>query len=195
MRRFTQPIWALCLSPCLLMPTSGNADVLEKAQEWLNQYAEQDNTFTLSLTKNKIKFKGCKQKQYQLTFNQQLSSQFNIQAIVHYNKGLLDYGVLSQRVRSHEFEVVSWWDTGDFRLGLSHKVRPRHEISIPVADTIALPTSTTAGLYLEVPFKNNQHIVTFGALQESWNADSASFALPWRTSRDSQLTVQYAITF
>ena len=115
--------------------------------------------------------------------------------MVNYNKGQLDDGVLSQRVRSHEFEVVSWWDRGDYRVGLSHKVRPRHEMRVPIAGAIQLPTSTTAGVYVEVPFNDNSHILTIGALQESWDSDSASATLPWRTSTDNQLTFQYAVAF
>jgi len=42
-----------------------------------------------------------------LALNKRIGSMFNVEGIVHYNKGLLDYGVLSQRVKSHEYEVVS----------------------------------------------------------------------------------------
>lgn len=195
MRRIIKPLLAVCVCPCLLVSTVASASAVEKAERWINQYTSDDNAFSVSLTKNKIQFKGCKQKQYQLALSQQISPQFNVEAVVHYNKGLLDYGVLSQRVRSHEFELVSWWDKGDYRVGLSHKVRPRHEMRIPVADTIQLPTSRTAGIYLEVPFKENSHLLTIGALQESWEADGASLTLPWRTSRDNQVKVQYAFTF
>ncbi len=195
MRRFTQSLLSACICPCLLIAGPAQASVVEKAQEWLNRYADSDDTFSLTLTKNKIKFEGCKQKQYQLAFSQQIAPMFNIEAIVHYNKGLLDNGVLSQRVRSHEFELVSWWDSGDYRLGLSHKVRPRHEMSIPVADTVRLPTSTSAGIYLEIPFKEDKHVLTIGALRESWESDGASFQLPWRSSRDNQVKLQYAINF
>lgn len=195
MRRFVHPILATCICSCLMMAGAANASVVEKAQQWLNKYSDSDDIFSLTLTKNKIKFKGCKQKQYQLAFSQKIAPMFNIEAIVHYNKGLLDYGVLSQRVKSHEFEVVSWWDRGDYRLGLSHKVRPRHEMRIPVADTIRLPTSTTAGLYVEVPFNEDRHLLTIGAMRESWESGGASLQLPWRSSRDNQVKVQYAITF
>lgn len=195
MRRFVHPILAMCICSCLMMASAANASVVEKAQQWLNEYSDSDDTFSLTLTKNKIKFKGCKQKQYQLAFSQKLAPTFNIEAIVHYNKGLLDYGVLSQRVKSHEFEVVSWWNRGGYRLGLSHKVRPRHEMRIPVADTIRLPTSTTAGLYVEVPFNEDKHLLTVGALRESWESGDASLQLPWRSSRDNQVKLQYAITF
>ena len=195
MRRFVHAILAMCTCSCLMMAGAANASVVEKAQQWLNKYSDSDDIFSLTLTKNKIKFKGCKQKQYQLAFSQKIAPMFNIEAIVHYNKGLLDYGVLSQRVKSHEFEVVSWWDRGDYRLGLSHKVRPRHEMRIPVADTIRLPTSTTAGLYVEVPFNEDRHLLTVGAMRESWESGDASLQLPWRSSRDNQVKVQYAITF
>lgn len=195
MRRFVHPILAMSICSCLMMAGAANASVVEKAQQWLNKYSDSDDIFSLTLTKNKIKFKGCKQKQYQLAFSQKIAPMFNIEAIVHYNKGLLDYGVLSQRVKSHEFEVVSWWDRGDYRLGLSHKVRPRHEMRIPVADTIRLPTSTTAGLYVEVPFNEDRHLLTVGAMRESWESGGASLQLPWRSSRDNQVKVQYAITF
>ena len=195
MRRFVHPILAMSICSCLMMAGAANASVVEKAQQWLNKYSDSDDIFSLTLTKNKIKFKGCKQKQYQLAFSQKIAPMFNIEAIVHYNKGLLDYGVLSQRVKSHEFEVVSWWDRGDYRLGLSHKVRPRHEMRIPVADTIRLPTSTTAGLYVEVPFNEDRHLLTVGAMRESWESGGSSLQLPWRSSRDNQVKVQYAITF
>ena len=119
---------------------------------------------------------------------------FNVEAIVHYNKGLLDYGVMSQRVRSHEFEVVSWWDRGDYRLGLSHKVRPRHEMSIRCRYNSSA-YHTSAGLYVEIPFNEDKHLLTVGAMRESWESEGASMQLPWRSSRDNQVKVEYAITF
>ncbi|WP_394222983.1 hypothetical protein [Alteromonas gracilis] len=195
MRRFTQSLLAICICPSVFMAGAANASLVEKAEQWLNNYSDSDDTFSLTLTKNRIKFKGCKQKQYQLAFSQKITPMFNVEAIVHYNKGLLEYGVLSQRVRSHEFEVVSWWDSGDYRVGLSHKVRPRHELSIPVTDRIQLPTSTSAGVYLEIPFKEDTHLLTLGAVRESWESDGASQEIAWRASRDSQVRVQYAITF
>ena len=195
MQRLTKPLVVLCLGASLLKTYAATASVIEKAEQWLNSYSGNDNPFSLTLTKNKIQFKGCKQKQYQLAFSQQFTSQFNLEAVVYYNKGRLDDGVLSQRVRSHEFEVVSWWNRGDYRVGLSHKVRPRHEMRVPIAGAIQLPTSTTAGVYVEVPFNDNSHILTIGALQESWDSDSASATLPWRTSTDNQLTFQYAVAF
>lgn len=195
MRRFTRSLVSACICPIFLMASAAQASVVEKAQEWLNQYADSEDTFSLTLTKNKIKFEGCKQKQYQLAFSQQIAPMFNIEAIVHYNKGTLAHGILSQRVRSHEFELVSWWDSGDYRVGLSHKVRPRHEMRIPVADTIRLPTSTSAGVYLEIPFKEDKHLLTIGALRESWESDGASLKLPWRASTDNQVKLHYAINF
>lgn len=195
MQRLTKPFVVLCLSANLLISHAATASVIEKAQQWLNSYSGDDNPFSLTFTKNKIQFKGCKQKQYQLSFSQQVSPYFNLEAVVHYNKGRLDYGVLSHRVRSHEFEVVSWWDTGDYRVGLSHKIRPQHEMRVPVAGAIRLPTSTTAGLYVEVPFNEDSHILTIGALQEAWDVDSASATLPWRASTDNKLTLQYAVSF
>ena len=68
-------------------------------------------------------------------------------------------------------------------------------MSIPVADTIRLPTSTSAGLYVEVPFNEDKHLLTVGAIRESWESAGASLQLPWRSSRDNQLKVEYAITF
>lgn len=195
MRRFSQFYLAFCAVPFLLIVSDVNADVVEETERWLNKYSNSDDSFSLSLIKNKIKFKGCKQKQYQLALNKRIGSMFNVEGIVHYNKGLLDYGVLSQRVKSHEYEVVSWWDSGDYRIGLSHKIRPQHEISLPVADSIQLPTSITSGLYVQFPFNEDSHLLTIGALRESWDSSDASISLPWRSSRDNQVTLQYAITF
>ncbi|WP_338519865.1 hypothetical protein [Alteromonas gracilis] len=195
MQRITKPFLALCACPCLLLSSVVNASAVEKAERWINQYTSSDNAFSMSLTKNKIQFKGCKQKRYQLALSQQIAPQLNIEAIVHYNKGFLDYGILSQRVRSHEFELVSWWDRGNYRVGLSHKVRPSHELRMAVIDTIQLPTSRTAGVYVEVPFNEDSHMLTIGALQESWEADGAALSSPWQSSRDNQVKVQYAISF
>ncbi len=194
MRRLTQLFLMLYTCFCLF-PANACAAALERVERWFGQHSFSDTPLSLSLTKNKIQFKGCKQKQYQLALNQQISPMFNVEAIIHYNKGLLNYGVLSQRVKSHEFELVSWWNTGTFRVGFSHKIRPRHEITVPVADTVRLPTSKTAGVYVELPFNEERHIITIGALQESWDADGGALTLPWRTSRDKQVTLQYVIAF
>ena len=120
MRRFSQLIVMLTALQSAWVSISVSASAIEDAEQWLSEYVSLDDTFSIALSKNKIRFKGCKQKQYQLVVNQQFTKRFNVEAIVHYNKGLLDYGVLAQRVKSHEFEVVSWWDKGSYRVGLSH---------------------------------------------------------------------------
>jgi len=195
MRKFSRFLLSFGVLQGAFFSFSASASALETAERWLNEYVSKDDRFSVALTKNKIRFKGCKQKQYQFVLNQKFTDSFNVQAIVHYNKGLLNYGVLTQRVKSHEYELVSWWDRGDYRVGLSHKIRPQHEISIPIADTIQLPTSITSGIYVEIPFVDAQHTLTIAALRESWAADDASMRLPWRTSHDSQVQLQYAIAF
>ncbi|AEF04798.1 hypothetical protein C7Y69_12890 [Alteromonas sp. KS69] len=195
MRRFSQLIVMLTALQSAWVSISVSASAIEDAEQWLSEYVSLDDTFSIALSKNKIRFKGCKQKQYQLVVNQQFTKRFNVEAIVHYNKGLLDYGVLAQRVKSHEFEVVSWWDKGSYRVGLSHKIRPEHEISIPVAEVIQLPTSTTASVYFEVPLMEERHTLTVAASRESWKSDSATIQLPWSKAHDNQVKLQYAIAF
>ena len=56
MRRLNQSFLAMCFCPCFLLAGAANASVVEKAQEWLNKYSDSDDTFSLTLTKNKIKF-------------------------------------------------------------------------------------------------------------------------------------------
>ena len=103
--------------------------------------------------------------------------------------------MLAQRVKSHEFEVVGWWNKGSYRVGLSHKIRPKHEISIPVAEVIQLPTSTTSSVYFEVPLIEERHTLTVAVSRESWKSASATIQLPWNEAHDNQVKLQYAIAF
>ncbi|QJR80614.1 hypothetical protein CA267_007395 [Alteromonas pelagimontana] len=166
----------------------------EQAGEWLTDQLALSDSLNVSFTKTKISFKGCSQREYRLAFVQEVTSGMELEAVIHYEEGKLDFGLTDQKVSSQAYEMISWWQMHNYRLGLGKKVVARHDIVSPLATGFTLPKSEAVAVYIELPGLFEAHTVAFAAIQESWTAQE-DMSLPWRTSRDNQLNVNYTIAF
>lgn len=179
--------YGLCMSQCM----AASAPV-----EWLKKTITDEADVAISMEKQKLSFKGCRQRQYVLSVSKSVSDSWDVEAIAHYNKGSLQFGVLRQQVRTRAVEVIAWWQQQGYRIGLMHKARPQHDVALPMGDTLRLPTSQTTGLYVDMPFEGDSHqSLRLAALHETWSASGASVDVPWNRARDSQLSLQYSVAF
>lgn len=168
------------------------ADFSERASEWLGEALSVPGSLAVTLSKQKIMFKGCKQKEYQLAFSKTIAKNLDLEAIAHYEYGMVDFGVLNQKISTRSYELVSWWNRDDYRIGLSHKMQTEHELASPMTEHINLPMSQSVGLYVEMAGLNDDHIMVLSAVHESWENDDT---MPWHQTQDNQIGLRYSMAF
>ncbi|MCU7553364.1 hypothetical protein OCL06_01990 [Alteromonas sp. ASW11-19] len=179
----------------MVSPLTNADELADRATAWMSDIFNSQHVLEVDLTKQKIRFNGCKQKAYQLAFSQQLTKQFSVEANLHYDKGELRFGVLRQKVSSKAVEVISWWHTDTLRLGLGHKVITSHKMSSPMTESLSLPTSQALGVHLEMPGMRASHNLALSLQREVWEVADFAGAANGTSLRDNQLNLQYAIAF
>lgn len=185
------------LASVLLAPgtCSASASFGEKAEEWLSDKIDIADAVSVSLSKNKIKFDGCRQKDYRLSIATSLTSAINVEAVARYGRGVLEFGVFNQRVTSRAYELITWWQQPDYRMGLASQLRPAHSLDLPMSGSFALPDSTTFSVYFETEGWQEAHTLSFALRRESWRANSSDLTLSWDRSADNQIQMAYRIGF
>ncbi len=179
----------------LVSPVSHADELADKATGWLADVFDSQHLLEVDLSKQRIRFNGCKQKAYQLAFSQQFTQQFSVEANLHYDKGEHRFGVLRQKVSSKAVEVISWWHTKTLRLGVGHKVITSHKMSSPMTEPLSLPTSEALGLHLQMPGMRASHNLAVSLQREVWHVADFAGAANGTSLRDNQLNLQYAIAF
>ena len=186
--------WLCCLMTTLCAPVAVSGELGDNAAQWLSDTVNAENTLSVSFTKQRIHFKGCNQKEYQLAFSKQLTPVFALEASMHYDKGELSFGALSQKVTSQAYEITSWWTFDELRLGVSHKVRTSLRMSSPMTEQLSLPTSQAVGFHLELPGMKQAHSMSVSLTRENWHASTTNNTT-WQEIEDNQINLQYAIAF
>ncbi|MCW8109792.1 hypothetical protein OPS25_14895 [Alteromonas ponticola] len=181
---------ALAGSSCFAA-TSYSSDLGNAITDYLNRADD----FAVTFTKKKLRFNGYKQREYELTMAQHLSPRMTIEATLHYEKGRQDYGVLNQKVSSKGYQLASWYQMGSYAWGISNRVVSAHEINIPLAETIDLPTSQAVSLNMRTEGFRDTHHLLFSAVREKWSAENPALGLSWNKAYDNQLRMNYSIVF
>ena len=193
MLKYFTPL-AICVSLGAFQAEAGSL-FNERTEAWLKEHLDVSKQFAVSLTRNKIKFNGCQQKDYRLSMSARLSDNISVETLVRYGKGVLEFGAFNQRVTSHSYELISWWQNEDFRYGIGSGERPAHDLDLPVSGSLALPDSRTLSVYLETEGLEDDHVMSFSLRRETWLGDTSDLTLNWDKSYDNQLQFGYRITF
>lgn len=193
MLKFIAPL-ALCATLGAFQAHAGSL-LSEKSEAWLKKHLDVSKQFAISLTRNKIKFSGCQQKDYRLSMSAHLSDNMSVETLVLYGRGQLDFGVFNQRVTSRSYELISWWNNEDFRYGIATGLRPAHDLDLPMSGSLALPDSRTLSVYLETDGFREDHVVSFALRRETWLGSTSDLTLDWDKSYDNQLQFGYRINF
>ncbi|RDV26743.1 hypothetical protein DXV75_07080 [Alteromonas aestuariivivens] len=185
-------VLAFCLA---VTSVTRAASLPEQTKNWLINQLSFSDSFFVTLNKQRIAFQGCKQQEYQLAFTQEFGPAFQLQGIAHYEKARLHEGFVAQRVKSQAYEILSWWNFSSIRIGVGRKFRNEHEIALPMAQLLRLPTSRAVALHLEFAGMRDDHTVALSAVRETWQAQKNDLSLPWHRSLDNQLYLSYQIAF
>ncbi|MEC7690778.1 MAG: hypothetical protein VYE47_08215 [Pseudomonadota bacterium] len=185
---------ALCalLTPQVCLASSSIGD---QAEAWLEEKLDYSGDISVSLSKNKIRFNGCRQKDYKLSLATRISDTVNLEAVASYGRAVMDFGVFSQRVTSRAYELITWWEQPAYRVGVASGVRPAHDIDLPVSGSFALPDSNTVSVYLETEGAEENHTMSFAVRRETWHGDTSDITLSQDKSYDNQVQLGYRVSF
>ena len=189
-----KPLWLCCLMTTLCSSAAICGELGDNAAQWFSDTFNAENTFSVDFTKQRIHFKGCNQKEYKLAMSKQFSPLFALEASMHYDKGELSFGALSQKVTSQAYELTSWWTMDELRFGISHKVRTSLRMSSPMTEKLSLPTSQSVGVHIEFPGIKEAHSMSVSLARENWQSSTTNNQT-WQEIEDNQINLQYAITF
>ena len=165
----------------------------DNALGWLdNKLLTPDDDFDFN--RLKIKSTTFEAKNYELNYTRTIAEVFSIQANFDLNKSKVRYGTLEQRLSSSGFELASWWQTGDYRLGVSQRMITNNTLKLPNAEEIALPENKTLGVHMEIPVTRSDHSLTISLQQSTWDMSKSSF-LKHTDLKDNQLHFNYSMSF
>ncbi len=175
---------------------SGHAVADEEGSlTWLEARVKASTAVDLQMDKAQFAFRGFRQTQYALSLVRELASDWQFEAIAHYRRGALDYGALSQKVRTQAYELIAWHTFERVRMGVSHAAQPHHQIALS-DQHVNLPTSETLAVHVDVPIsRSTEQVVRISFLRETWSADNMSLPVDWQRRRDSQVQLAYSMAF
>lgn len=165
----------------------------DSALGWLdNKLLTPDDDFDFN--RLKIKSTTFEAKNYELNYTRTIADTFSIEANFDLNKSKVRYGTLEQRLSSSEFELASWWQAGDYRVGLSRRMITNNTLKLPNTEEIVLPENKTLGVHMEIPVSRSAHSFVISLRQSTWDMSKSSF-LKHADLKDNQLHFNYAMSF
>lgn len=185
----------ICLLVALISGSCNAKDnFLATSFDWLKSTLP-DSTH-LEFNKSKIKFDGCKHREYNLSLVQPVSENFSIESGVSYAKGKLSWGIHSQRISLRQYSFLP-------RFKFNNKI----SLSAGVIIQSAPEFKTSQGMEFELPkskkflissrFKGlrDDHEIDIELSSHRWEATGETNSWFDRGLADNKLNISYAAYF
>ena len=152
--------------------------------------------FNVSFHKSRIKFDGCKHREYQLRFSKPIYQDFTVEADMTHAKGQLDWGVYNQSVSVMRYSIVPTYQYSEqlaFGAGMTYQSSPDFKTShggdfqLPEHKKLFVRTRI-------VGFRQNHH-VEFELSRANWEQTSEDGNWFEQGKSDSRLTLSYEASF
>ncbi|MFT5674591.1 MAG: hypothetical protein ACI808_000513 [Paraglaciecola sp.] len=173
---------------------SANDNFLSQSVDWLKKSLP-DNA-QIDFNKASIKFKGCRQKDYQLMLTQNINSNLYLETSVGYAYGKLSWGAHSQKVSVKEWSLVPRYQLNEkIDVGLGMVVQSAPEFKTSQGVQFDLPKNST--WLLSTRFKNSsdKHYFEVAMSSQQWQATSETGNWFVRGRADNKLNVSYRALF
>ncbi len=167
---------------------------LKTSVNWVKQSLPENTKVVFN--KSKIKFSGCKQREYDLSLYQPINSTLSLEGGVSYATGKLNWGIHTQKISLKRYSFVPRIKVNSrmsFGAGIVYQSAPEFRTSI--GQNFDLPKSQI--LLLNSRFKGirESHEVEFELSSQRWDATNQFGALFENGLTDNKLTVSYAAYF
>ncbi|GAB2677747.1 hypothetical protein [Aliiglaciecola aliphaticivorans] len=189
----------MCKYICLFMLLIGGTCQAEehfiaKGVNWLNSFIPE--TTKIEFNKFRIKFDGCRHREYELSFVHPVNQRLSFEGGMSYAKGKLEWGINNQKISLKRYALLP-----------RYSVNRKMSVSAGVILQSAPEFSTSQGLELALPkskifkissrFKGlrDDHQVDFALSSHHWDATSEFGTLFDNGLVDNQVNVNYSAFF
>lgn len=190
-RRVLKMKYVILLS-CLLLtsPCFAGSERLAFAKGWLASWAPEH--LELNVASSGVKFNGCKQKEYQLQFNQPIGNNFEIESVISYAKAKLSWGVFSQKISVKELSFIPRYNLfHDFSLGFGVVAQSAVEFKSVLGLQFDLPANTEWLLSARTKGFAAKHSWELSVSSQKWDATKPSGTWYETGSANSKVSLMY----
>lgn len=180
---------------CLLsFHCSANDNFWSQSVDWLKDSLP--DSAQLQFNKASIKFKGCKQKDYQLQLTQNINSNLYLETSVGYAYGKLNWGAHSQKVSVKEWSIVPRYQLNEkIDVGFGMVAQSAPEFKTSHGAQIDLPKNSTWLVSTRFKSLSDKHYVEVAVSSQQWQASSETGNWFARGLADNKLNVSYRAVF
>jgi hypothetical protein len=161
---------------------------------WAKQSLPQDTK--ISFNKSKIKFRGCKHREYEIAINKPISDTLTLEGGITYAKGRLNWGINNQKISLIRYSFVPRLQLNNrVSLGAGVVYQSSPEFRSSFGSSFDLPESQM--LLVNSRFKGlrEDHQVEIELSSHKWDATNPAGNWFERGAADNKLTVSYAAFF
>ena len=156
---------------------------------WLKQSLPEDTK--LEFSKEKITFKGCRQRDYQLLLSQYFNDDFFVEAHIGYASGKLNWGAYQQKVSVKAWSLVPYYQLSErVNLGLGIVMQSAAEFKTSQGVDFQLPQNTTWLLSSRIQGSTKQHYLQVSITRQQWQSAQA-----FAGRADNKLNIGYQASF
>ena len=177
---------------------SGNCQAtdnfLQTSFDWVKSNLP-DST-NLQFNKSKIKFDGCKHREYKLSLIQPVSDNFSIESGVSYAKGKLSWGITSQKISLKRYSFLPRYNLNNkisFSAGVVLQSAPEFKTSQGLE--FALPKSKKFLISSRFKGIRNDHAIDIELSSHRWEATGETNSWFDRGLADNKFNVSYSAYF
>lgn len=166
----------------------------KNSANWVKQSLPQDTK--ISFNKSKIKFKGCKHKEYEIALNQPISEDLTLEGGITYAKGRLNWGINKQKISLIRYSLVPRYQLSNrvsIGAGVIYQSAPEFKASFGAS--FDLPKSQIFLVNTRFKGIRDDHQVEIELSSHSWEATSTTGSWLERGAADNQLSVSYSAFF
>lgn len=169
-------------------------NVLKSGFNWLKSQVPQGTQ--LSFHKSRIKFNGCKHREYELRVDQPLSEQVSLEGGVTYAKGKLNWGIHQQKISLMRFSLVPRVTVSDdVSVGAGVVYQSAPEFRTNQGQGFDLPKSRIWLVNSRFAGLKDNHSVELELSQHRWDATNEIGGLFENGFTDNKLMLSYQVTY
>ncbi|WP_339767778.1 hypothetical protein [uncultured Paraglaciecola sp.] len=161
---------------------------------WLKQSLPQ--SADLEFNKKSIKFDGCHQRDYQLTFHQEFGEDIYVDTQIGYVKGELSWGAHNQKTTTRQWAILPRYRVNhQISLGLGYVKQMDTNLETSQGADIQLPASDQWLLSSRFTLDSDHQYVEVALSKALWQANDAAQTWLGQGRTDKQINIVYVANF
>ena len=184
----------------LVLLTSAHAfchaeeNFLKSSVNWLKSSLPQDTQ--VQFYKSKIKFNGCKHRDYELKISQPMSDDLTFEGGIAYAKGKLNWGIHNQKISLMRFSIMPRVQLNNhMSVGVGMVYQSAPEFRTSFGPNLTLPKSQMLVLNSRFQGIRENHHVEVELSNQRWDATDPTGNWFERGAADNKLSINYQANF